>query len=161
MQARIIEKTGGEFKKYIEVNGKRVEIPKGVVYRNAKDPNGLPLRMYYDIDTHGAKANDLIEGIATGEVRFGSLNDAGEFVGVKVPIGSKGSRKQYDILTENLGRLVEDGPSVVKVSRNIDKRPGVGSSYNNLVNKWFDYLMSAPTNKRLGHQLLNNSIIKE
>tara|TARA_R100001510_G_scaffold1261_1_gene1003 strand:- start:4839 stop:10931 length:6093 start_codon:yes stop_codon:yes gene_type:complete len=147
LQARIIEKTGGEFKKYIEVNGKKIEIPKGVVYNNAKDPNGLPLRMYYDIDTHGSKANDLIEGIATGEVKFGSLNDAGEFVGVKVPIGSKGSRKQYDILTENLGRLVEDGPSVVKVSRNIDKRPGVGSSYNNLVNTWFDILMSSPTNK--------------
>ena len=146
LQARIIDKTGGDFKKYIEIDGQRIEIPKGVVYRNAKDENGLPLRMYYDITEHGEKADTLIEGIATGEVRFGSLNDAGEFVGVKLPLGSKASDKQYKLLTDNLNRLTESGPKVVKVSRNIDKRPGVGANYNDVVNTWFDILMSKPTN---------------
>ena len=147
LHARLVDKTGGDFKKYIMVNGKKVEIPKGVVYKNAKDENGLPLRMYYEITDHGRLSDNFIEGIAEGQMKFGDLNEAGEFVGVTVPLGKKASSKQYDLLTQQLTKAYLDGPAVVKVSKALDTRPGVGRSYQNAVNRWFDILMSAPTNK--------------
>ena len=147
IQARLIDKTGGNFKKYIMVDGKKVEIPKGVVYRNSKDPNGLPLRMYYEITDNGPLADTLISGIAKGETQFGYLDADGKFIeSLKLPLGSKASEKQYDELLNELQRYVEQGPEVVKVSRRLDMRPGVGSKYNNTVNAWFDLLMSKPTN---------------
>jgi len=147
LQARLVEKTGGDFKKYIKVKGQKVEIPKGTVYRNAKDENGLPLRMYYEITENGKLSDPLIEGIAKGETQFGYLDAEGKYVEtLKLPLGRKASEKQYDELLNELERYVEIGPEVVKVSRRIDNRPGVGASYNNAVNAWFDILMSKPTN---------------
>lgn len=147
IQARLIDKTGGDFKKYIMKDGKKIEIPKGVVYRNAKDPNGLPLRMYYEITDNGPLADTLISGIAKGETQFGYLDADGKFIeSLKLPIGKKASQKQYDALLNELERYVEQGPEVVKVSRKLDKVPGVGSRPNAVVERAFDFFMSAPTN---------------
>lgn len=146
LQARLIDKTGGKFSKYIKVQGKKVPLPKNVVYKSSQE-TGLPLRMYYQIDENGRLGGSLLDGIADGEVSFlkGVDKDGNEIYN-KLTLGQKGSERQFKELYEQLGKFRDDGPEVVKVSRELTRKPGVGESYNKLVAAWFDILMSKPSN---------------
>ena len=143
--ARITDKTGGSFRKYILKDGKKIEIPLGASYKS-KD-GGLPLRMYYEIVDSGNK--EIIEGIATGRVSFFQrVDDSGEEVFRQINLKNM-SDNDYKALKAELGRRAELGPEVVKVSRRLDKtaleKTAQGS--REFVEKMFNLFMSAPTNK--------------
>ncbi len=151
IQARIVDKTGGTFKKYIKVDGKKIEIPKNVVYKNSVDPDGLPLRVYYEVDEF-RKSEDYIEGIAKQEVSFlkSAAGQPEEYRRIKL-VGESMSDDNYKALVKELTRHVESGPEVVKVSRRMDKTNTLGDVVIDksvkATNALFDLFMSAPTNK--------------
>lgn len=151
IQARIVDKTGGSFKKYILKDGKKIEIPKNTVYKNSSDPNGLPLRMYYEVDEF-SRSRQYIEGIANREVSFlkSKPGQPEEFRRIKLG-GESMSDKNYDELVKELSRQVEYGPDVVKVSRRMDKTGTLADvaidKSVKATNALFDIFMSGPTNK--------------
>tara|TARA_R100001086_G_scaffold146309_1_gene77390 strand:- start:5811 stop:12191 length:6381 start_codon:yes stop_codon:yes gene_type:complete len=152
IQARIVDKTGGTFKKYILKDGKKIEIPLNVMYRNSADPNGLPLRMYYEIDELNSSRR-FIDGIAKREISFLKTkpgSNVEEFRRIKLG-GESMSDKNYDELVKELARQVEYGPEIVKVSRRLDKTGTLSDVVIDksvkATNALFDLFMSAPTNK--------------
>lgn len=159
LHARIVDKLGGDYKKYIldPSTGKKIEIPKNVVFENVKDANDLPLRMYYEMTEHGQYHDNLLQGLSDKKATFlrqrrgkeiadnVDLSEAAEIFD-EIAIGNLASSKDFTELVNQFSKIVDSGPQVVKVSAALTRKPGVGESYNKAVAAWFDLLMSKPTN---------------
>lgn len=101
--------------------------------------------MYYEITEHGRYHDNLLQGLSDRKASF-STQRKGKEVFDEIAIGNNASSKEFTELVNQFSKIVDDGPQVVKVSRALTRKPGVGESYNKTVAAWFDLLMSRPTN---------------
>lgn len=67
---------------------------------------------------------------------------------VSVPLGSKATTQQYDVVKDILYKQTNLGPDVVKLSKKFEDTGKFSkSSYDKTIERFFDVLMSVPTNK--------------
>ena len=168
--ARLFEKAGGggTFKKYVFNEGyNRANLPgyvdfdrgidfeamleagiireidKGLIYKSADNPN-LAMPMLYE-PINGDKSNKFIQWVAN---RGFDAVPTGQKSSVVIPIGRFASPKQYDFLVDTLYKQTNIGPDVVKMSKEFEDAGRFSKGqWDSAIERWFDTLMSRPTNK--------------